>query len=200
MILDVVFILLEIEAIIEDYSYHYNVFIYYTQDSNYLALAGCILYAVFAALALRNGSAVPYAVRVFKYVGLCCLLVTFVVVFTVLIPFDFSIGQNGFKSLLWPAGAFFHHLVCPVLLFVSFVIFDNGPKLPKQVILFALIPTLIYAAVFIILNIARIIEGPYPFLMVYRQSVFASIMWVIAILGIAALLAWATQALHGKLQ
>ena len=43
--------------------------------------------------------------------------------------------------------------------------------------------TLIYAAIFITLNILKVYEGPYPFLMVYKQPVYMSIIWFILIVG-----------------
>ena len=57
----------------------------------------------------------------------------------------------------------------------------------------ALLPTLVYALVLVILNLAKLVDGPYPFLKVYQQPVYMSCIWVLAILGgaylIAALLA-----------
>ena len=43
--------------------------------------------------------------------------------------------------------------------------------------------TIAYAIVFITLNILKVYEGPYPFLMVYKQPVYMSIVWFILIVG-----------------
>ena len=43
--------------------------------------------------------------------------------------------------------------------------------------------TIAYAIVFITLNILKVYEGPYPFLMVYKQPVYMSIIWFILIVG-----------------
>lgn len=64
--------------------------------------------------------------------------------------------------------------------------------------LIALAPTLAYALAAILLNLCRIIEGPYPFLMVYAQPWYASVMWCIVILGIAGLLASGVLVLHNR--
>ncbi|HPF53799.1 MAG TPA: hypothetical protein PLM48_04040 [Clostridia bacterium] len=51
-------------------------------------------------------------------------------------------------------------------------------------------PTLLYAIVIIILNIAKLLVGPYPFLHIYEQPWYMSIVWIAVILGMATLLAW----------
>ena len=43
------------------------------------------------------------------------------------------------------------------------------------------IPTLIYGGILIILNILRIVDGPYPFLQVYKNSVIESTIWFIGL-------------------
>ena len=56
-------------------------------------------------------------------------------------------------------------------------------------ILGALVFTILYTIVFLILNLAKVIEGPYPFLLVYENSVLVTIIWFIVIEGGAVLLA-----------
>lgn len=43
--------------------------------------------------------------------------------------------------------------------------------------------TLVYGIVLIFLNIIHAVNGPYPFLMVYEQPVWATLLWAITILG-----------------
>jgi len=52
-----------------------------------------------------------------------------------------------------------------------------------------LIPTIIYAIISIILNILKVMDGPYLFLHVYNQPIYASVLWIIGILGGAYLIA-----------
>ena len=47
----------------------------------------------------------------------------------------------------------------------------------------ALIPTIFYAILAITLNIAKVWEGPYPFLLVYRNPLWQTIAYSIVILG-----------------
>lgn len=53
----------------------------------------------------------------------------------------------------------------------------------------AFLPTLIYAVVMVILNIAKAVHGPYPFLYVYEQPIYMSVVWGIVIPGIAWIIA-----------
>lgn len=64
--------------------------------------------------------------------------------------------------------------------------------------LIALIPTAVYAAVTIVLNILRLIEGPYPFLMVHQQTPLASVAWCATILLIAWLIAEVIRGMHNR--
>ena len=59
---------------------------------------------------------------------------------------------------------------------------------------YAVIPTLIYGIVTLILNLARELDGPYPFLQVYRQPAIASVGWFVAIIGGNYLIALAVRA------
>ena len=88
------------------------------------------------------------------------------------------------------------HIICPVLAAVSFFALEGWAPFPKRDIVKALIPTLAYALVAVILNILRVIEDPYPFLMVYAQPWYMSVLWCVVILGIAAILALSVRSLH----
>lgn len=48
--------------------------------------------------------------------------------------------------------------------------------------------TVVYGIIVVALNIFKIMNGPYPFLRVYEQSLLMSIMWVILMNGSAYLL------------
>lgn len=90
----------------------------------------------------------------------------------------------------------YQHTLCPLLASLSFFVFEAENKLQKNEVVKALIPTLIYALVMIILNICEVIEGPYIFLMVYSQPWYMSVIWCIVILGIAGVLAFVVWGLH----
>lgn len=167
-----------------------GLFQYYTEDSNLFALAACALCAFYQGRALKTGAALPAWVCILKYIAACCLTVTFVVVVCILAPSLEDAGQSGYRLMLLTDSMLYMHLLCPIAAFVSFVFLETQPLDRKHAFRYALIPTLLYAVVSIILNIARVLDGPYIFLRVYEQPVWLSCVWVAVILGGAGLIAW----------
>ena len=58
--------------------------------------------------------------------------------------------------------------------------------------------TMIYAIIIIALNIIKIVEGPYPFLLIYNQPVVHSVIWTIVILAITYAIALILKKVNGK--
>ena len=161
--------------------YGMRIFVYYTEDSNLLSLIASIVFAASAGLALRNGKdSVPVSVRTLRYVATCCLTVTFLTVTFVFAP---MIGKGGIRMMLLSGAMLFTHLLCPVVAVLSFLLLEHRPVLMKKTVWIALIPTVLYAAVAVLLNILRVWKGPYMFLLVYEQPVWASVLWGIMILS-----------------
>lgn len=170
---------------------NWRMFKFYTQDSNLLALIACAVLAVCDARALRQQKAVPLFAKVLKYTAVNCLAVTFLVVSCILSPMLYSVGQNGLQQMVFANfQSLFMHVICPLTAVASFLFFEPEPSMGKNVIRFALLPTLLYAAIALTLNITNLMHGPYPFLQVYNQSLYISILWVVTIFGGATLLAW----------
>ena len=90
------------------------------------------------------------------------------------------------------------HTLCPILAIISFIFFERQTKITQKQTYYALIPTLIYAVIIITLNITKNVYGPYPFLHLYEQSVYTSIIWTIVMMGGAYLLAWLLKLLQNK--
>ena len=163
---------------------------YYTEDSNLFALIVTIIYLFF----LFEKKKIPKMLSILRLASLIGLSVTFLVVLFVLVPMsNFNFG------FMFGGANFFLHLACPLLLFYLYVFIDKKIKLNKKDIFMAIVPTLIYSAIIIALNIFKLIEGPYPFLMVYKQPVFMSIFWCVSIIGGAYLLALALNKIKNKL-
>jgi hypothetical protein len=85
----------------------------------------------------------------------------------------------------------YFHLLCPILAILSSLLVDPRGASGLADVRLAIIPTTLYAALLIFLNLIRVVSGPYPFLKVYDQSVWASVGWVVAIVGGAYLIALA---------
>ena len=170
-----------------------GMFQFYTVDSNVFAMLACLVYAGFLIRQLAGGRRPPVWAVMTKYASVCCLGVTFLVVVTILAPFS---GPHGYRMMLLYNDMLYHHLFCPVLAALSFFLFDRVPFRAARAARLALLPTALYAAVIVVLNLARVIVGPYPFLKVYQQPVYASVLWVVLILGGAYAIAWALARLR----
>lgn len=95
--------------------------------------------------------------------------------------------QMGVQAMLLQGAMPIHHVLCPLLSLISYVRLEDGPR---PMLAIGLVPTLAYAAVIVALNIARVIVGPYPFLHVYQQPVYVSLLWLAGIVGSAAAIGW----------
>ena len=74
--------------------------------------------------------------------------------------------------------------------FVSFVFLEREPRLSGRNVFCALIPTLLYGSIAVYANVRRWIAGPYPFLLVYEQSIRQSAEWLVAIVCMNLFYAW----------
>ena len=122
-----------------------------------------------------------------RYFSTCCVTVTFLVVITILVPLD---GWHTLPNRLFMGTDLWLHTVGPLLNIFSFIFFEREVSLEKNAPVFALIPTLIYAVIAIILNLVKVIDGPYAFLKVYDQGFLKSIMWLVVIGSLAYLIAF----------
>ena len=149
---------------------------YYTVLSNLFAL---ITSAVYVVWYIVSKGKLPVFITYLRYTATVCLTLTFLVVTFVFVPMS-----GNFKVLLEGVNLY-QHLLCPAISFVSFLFFENKERLAKRHVFLSLIPTFTYAAVILVLNILRVVVGPYPFLMVYKQSAAESVMWFFIINGMA---------------
>lgn len=161
-----------------------STFKYYTTISNVFAGISCLLLAVYQFINYKTNKEIPHFIMIFKYISTCMLSVTFLVVLFVLVPASGDV--NEMIRLLFSHKLLFHHTLCPILCIISFVLFENEYKIKKKYILYSLIPTFLYAIIFIFLNAFNIVNGPYFFLKVNNQPIYMSIIWFFAIMSLAA--------------
>lgn len=163
-------------------TFGFGMFKFYTQDSNLLLLITSFFYVIYVAFNWKkNIIEVPIWLQTLKYISAASVTVTFVVVVTILswtMPF-------GLKYMLFDGSMLYHHTLCPILAIISFVFFEKYEFNSKIQVLRTLYFTFIYGIILIILNIVRIVEGPYPFLMVYNQPIWISVLWFLIIIGLA---------------
>lgn len=181
---------------------------YYTFDSNVIGgissgiLGFYLLFRVIGGLAsglslaetLETVAAVPAWMAIFKYWATCWLALTIIVVVTVLAPME---GKGGYKEQLVHPFLRYEHVFCPILAIISFLFLDPTPAMGWQVILIPWFATWVYAAIVTVRNVTRKMHGPYPFLYVHEQPVWASVLWGFAILAGDLGIVWLTWFLKG---
>lgn len=148
----------------------WNVLIYYTQISNIAAALSSALLLVFDQ---------PVLVRAVRYVSTCMLIMTLLITVFVLIP----MGGNA-KKLLWSGNGLYHHVLCPVISSVSYIIFESHAS--AGMIWIPVAVTAVYGGIMLYLNWIRYVDGPYPFFHVHKQSVLATVLWTAALLAVIA--------------
>ena len=139
-------------------------FIYYTNLSNYFSLFASFTICFGAIISLRKNTPLPYFYYSLKFTVNVCLMITFLVCFCLLIPLkpdilDFMVAQNA--NLLY-------HVICPILSLVCFFAIEKNERIKKRIIFTSTLPTMLYGIVLSLLNLKRVVIGPYPFFL-YRS-------------------------------
>lgn len=161
-----------------------DAFIYYTQLSNLFLLITSIVNIVFCTRVLtKRAKNIPHIINRFSYMSICTTTVTLIIVLFVL---SWMVGDLWW--ILTSGAMLYTHTLCPILAIVM-IRFFAPERLQKSEAIYGLSPTIAYAIVGLTMNITRVWDGPYPFLQVYNQPVWASIAWSIVILGAAYIIA-----------
>ncbi|WP_407433129.1 hypothetical protein [Methanobrevibacter sp.] len=177
--LNVLLIALEVIALIQCWMAYGSVDLkYYTIDSNIFVLISAVLYLI-------TIKKVPKVVQLAKYSSTLSVLITFLIVIFVLYPMN----NFNFELMFLAPPSPFMHVACPLIALVSFLFFeknslDNTFKNNLRSLYF----TIVYAIILISLNILRVVSGPYPFLKVYDQPVYMTVLWLVGILAFAFIL------------
>ena len=179
LILNMVLVIFGIMGLVKTFTGLGNFAIeYYTQLSNYFGLIANILFLIFF---IKNADKLPKWISILKYSATLSMTLTFLVVLFILTP------MYGFKEIfVWiffEGANIFYHTLCPILMFTSFTFFEEHNIKGLKDNLRAIYFTIAYAIVFITLNILKLFNGPYPFLQVYNQPIYMSIIWFILIVG-----------------
>lgn len=171
-----------------------GIFIYYTRDSNIVTGISSICLVLF--LIKNYKKQIPKWIIMLRYIGTIGVTLTFIIVTAIFAP-----AVGSYYSMLISNEFKFQHLVCPLISFFSFVFLEDiSEPITLKDNLLAVIPTITYAAVLVILNIVDFVDGPYPFFEVKNQSVLVSIVWASGILGICYLFGFLIRKLKNKRQ
>lgn len=145
-----------------------NAFLYYSDNVGMFALSSSIIYVIIV-LAKKEPNFLCLALR---YVSTACLLLTFVGTFYVAT----TTGENYLDSFI-KGSHLFNNLLCPIVSFVSFTMFEGDRRLnKKKTIWYALIPTVIYGIIMLVCNVSNTFTGPYPFMMINDNPVYVTVI------------------------
>ena len=153
-----------------------STFRYYTVLSNVLMLIVSAWYLVCFA----GKKEIPEALTVLHLVAAVCLTVTFLIAAFVLMP------QSTFAYYFLDNVAPILHFIGPVLSIVTLML--SGAEIPKYAIIMPSAFSLLYGIIAIILNVLKVLTGPYFFLEVYSTPVGTIVMWFVIILILCILL------------
>lgn len=162
-----------------------GMFKFFTVDSNLFMGIVSLIFVI------KNKSITKNMYRL-KLMSTTAVSLTLIVVLAYLAP----ISQGGLKSMLQNSNLFFH-LIIPVLSIINFTIFENTNKLKIKDTLYGLIPTIIYAILYVINLIIHIenneISPKYDWYWFAQNGILQAILTAITIITttyIITLLLW----------
>ena len=118
-----------------------SMFKYFTVDSNILIGLASLIFAIEDIKVLRNSSeSISKEIYLFKLAATSAVTLTFVVVFTYLVP----IVGYGFIAMIMNSNLFFH-LITPLLSIFTFVLFEKTNLINKKEVIIGIVPTILYA-------------------------------------------------------
>ena len=169
---------------------------YYTHYANLFSLLTSLGISIELAREITGRTPrTSYFSRLMRFMAVSTSTLTLVVVVFLLLPMD-QFENTG--ELLFYHTNFLEHIFCPVLSFYSFVFLGDYRDMGTKEAVVATLPTLLYAIVSTTLNALGIMEGPYPFLLVYKQPLWLSILYFILIVGGAYVISWVLIVLAHK--
>ncbi len=171
---NIILVVLELIAFIHDmYVFSFSAFKWYTIDSNVLQLVVSLLVVV----CYLKKAQIPDFVTKLHFVSAVALTVTFLIAAFVLAP------EGGYAYYFIYDVAPINHLIGPALSVASLLFLEKTDKCSLKIILYPLLATMAYGIICLILNIMRILDGPYFFLKIYDVPAGTIAMWF-AIIGV----------------
>ena len=183
LLLNLIIIALELMGMKRAFKYSFRTLRFYTTDSNIMILIASIIMALCAIFCIITKRDIPKVILLIKYYAVCCITMTFVIVMAVLLPGKLSKGYG--LHILYRGAQIYHHTLCPIISIITYVFFEKKMSFEFKWVKFAIIPTIIYGIVIVILNLKDVVYGPYPFLHIKEQSVAVSILWGLFLFAVA---------------
>ena len=193
--LDILLIIMEVYALgISWAESGAKLFRYYTQDSNVLALAVSVICLAQNLICLKRGCKMPGWTHRLRHLSASCLMLTLIVAGFFLVPTDESLS---FASFMLQGKYLYLHTVCPLVMLAQLFL-HVGPRLGEKHALRALLPTILYGAISLMMNARGVYSGPYPFLRIREQEGYVTAVGCIAVLGVNYFIARLLAALASR--
>lgn len=157
----------------------WEIFAYYTQISNIITLLSSCAFVIVQ----DNAAAITL-----RYVSTCMLTMTFLITLCVLVPMG-----GSFKKLMLGGNGLYHHTLCPILSVTSYIAWEQHSSLW----ILPAVLTFLYGLVMLIMNGKELFDGPYPFFRVREQSKTATVIWMLALIGIITVISLAICKIAG---
>lgn len=157
--------------------WRWKALVFYTQLSNLVTFLSALLLVLLGE---------PAWITALRYLSTCMLVMTFFVATCVLVP----MGGDP-KRLLWSGSGLYHHVLCPVVSTLSYLLAENHAG--SRLIALPVFLTLVYGIVMLYLNGIRKVDGPYPFFRVHHQSARRTVLWMavlMAAVSVLSILVW----------
>lgn len=162
----------------------FGFFKYYTNLSNLMALIVSAICAFYLFLDIKyHTNNMPKTIKLLRFYNTIYLTITFIVVLFILAP---SKGVEGLIYYMTYGCLLFHHTLVPIASFVLLWFEDHEVQFKHT--FYAMIPTILYGIVTLILNYLGYIYGPYPFLMITYNPPLLSVAYLSGVVIIAYLL------------
>ena len=190
IIINIILVVLEVVDLVRSFPERgWLTFAFYTTLSNVMTFLSSLVLLIACAGgwmfdASGHAAGLPVLLRC---LASCMMLMTFITTAFVLVP----LGGSA-KKLLFTEGLL-HHLVCPVLCVLSYVLFE--PHARGAAWLLPVLVTFCYGMLMFRLNYKRRIDGPYPFFRVHRQGKGGTIMWMCILTAIILVMSLIIRAL-----
>lgn len=197
LVINLIIIVLEIVGVVLSVRRHgVKVFHFYTENSNYFALLVSFVFCVHCIVALLRKTRIKKWILLLRYVSTVCLVITLIIVLLVLIPMFPSTAT----FMLWRDSNLYQHTLCPLLSVTSFFVFERQDKLPKYALFIGMLPTIFYGVVCIILNILKVMMGPYPFFYVYVLPWYITLSSILVVFLVAIMIVCIIYFLYNRWQ
>ena len=180
-------------------SLRWGMMIMFTNESNFLSAGASLIYVICAIRKLKTGKEIPKWVVTYRFIGCVCMVMTCLTIALILSPMAGPFPQ-GYVDLMFSKYLFWTHTFCPLTTAISFLFFEKEtfPFAQKKVLL-GMTPVVLYAIVSTLMNLLRLWDGPYPFLRVYDQPVWMSVLWFFLLVGAGWLFSFLVVLLRSRM-